>query len=317
MRLGPPPGSGSGAEGDGARVAGGGRFTPAVLADVLERLCAGLGLDHRGARLLKFTANAVYELPADRVVVRITGSMALRHRAPKVVAVARWLARHDVPAVRLVEDVPQPLVVGEHVATLWRTAPSGGPPVDGRDLGRLLRLLHSLPEPDFEVPKWSPLEDVRRRIADAEELAADDRAFLEERCAALAERLGALETELPVGVVHGDAHLRNLIPSPDGPLICDFDSTGRGPREWDLSMVPVGAARLGHPWRWHEQLAAEYGFDVTGWPGYALLRDVRELKLTTSVLPILRSHPEVAPELRRRLRSLREGDSDTRWEPYR
>ncbi|GGP38046.1 aminoglycoside phosphotransferase [Saccharothrix coeruleofusca] len=283
---------------------------------MLEQLCADLGLSHRGARLVKFTSNAVYDLPEDRVVVRIVGSMALRHRAHKVVRVARWLADHGVPAVRLV-DVPQPVAVGEHLATLWHTVPSGGRPVDGRDLGRLLCLVHQLPEPDFELPRWAPLDDVHRRIADAEELAPGDRRFLEERCADLAGRLAGLEPALPVGVLHGDAHLGNLIPSPDGPVICDFDSTSVGPREWDLSTLPVGVARFGHPERWYRQLADEYGFDVTRWPGFGLLRDVRELKLTTSVLPILRSHPEVRAELRRRLRALRDGDTATPWSPYR
>ncbi|WP_204846109.1 aminoglycoside phosphotransferase family protein [Saccharothrix algeriensis] len=294
-----------------------GRFTPAALTAVLERLCAPLGLTHRGARLVKFTSNAVFDLPADRVVVRIVGSMALGHRAEKVVRVARWLADHEVPAVRLVERFPQPLAVGGHLATVWHTVDSGGPPVDGRDLGLLLRRLHSLPPPPFELPRWSPLDDVRRRIADAEELSTSDREFLEERVAAAERRLTDLPTDLPEGVLHGDAHLGNLIPSPDGPVLCDFDSTSIGPREWDLSTLPVGVARFGHPVRWYRQLARVYGFDVTRWPGFAVLRDVRELKLTTSVLPILRSHPDVRGELRRRLAALRAGDTTTPWTPYR
>lgn len=284
---------------------------------MLERLCAQLGLAHRGARLVKFTSNAVFDLPADRVVVRIVGSMNLRHRARKVVEVARWLAAHDVPAVRLVEDVPQPLVVGDHLATLWHTVPSGGAPVDGRDLGRVLRQVHALPAPGFALPRWAPLDDVRRRIADAEELSEPDRRFLEHRCADVERRLAGLRTVLPQGVLHGDAHLGNLIPSPDGPVICDFDSTSVGPREWDLGTLPVGVARFGHPAEWYRQLADEYGFDVTRWSGYSVLREVRELKLTTSVLPIMRSHPDVRDELHSRLKALRAGDTTTRWTPYR
>ncbi|MEV0677029.1 aminoglycoside phosphotransferase family protein [Actinosynnema sp. NPDC050436] len=294
-----------------------GRFTPAALTAVLERICADLGLAHRDARLVRFTSNAVFELPADRVVVRIVGSMALPHRAAKVVRVARWLASHDVPSVRLVEQFPQPLTVGGHQATIWHTVPSGGPPVDGRDLGVLLRRLHDLPPPPFELPRWSPLDDVRRRIADAEELSAPDREFLEERVALLEARLAGLAPALPEGVVHGDAHPGNLIPSPAGPVICDFDSTSIGPREWDLSTLPVGVARFGHPARWYRQLAGVYGFDVTRWAGFPVLRDVRELKLTTSVLPILRSNPDVRDELRRRLVALRVGDTTTPWSPYR
>ncbi len=62
---------------------------------------------------------------------------------------------------------------------------------------------------------------------------------------------------------------------------------------------------------------AEYGFDVTGWSGYPVLRQVRELKLTTSVLPILRSNPAVRDELHRRLADFRAGNTSSTWSPYR
>ncbi|PRY45931.1 phosphotransferase family protein [Umezawaea tangerina] len=297
-----------------------GRFTREKLSGALRRLCAELGLDHRGARLVKFTSNAVFELPAERLVVRIVGSMGLRHRAAKVVRVATWLAEHDVPAVRLVTGIPQPIAVGEHLATLWHVVPEHPKPargLDGRDLASVLRRWHALPAPTFELPGWAPLDDVRRRLADAEELSDQDRAFLEERCTALDERLADLRPVLPRGVLHGDAHLGNLIASPTGPVICDFDSTSVGPREWDLSSLPVGVARFGHSPRWQRQLVRGYRFDVTRWDGFAVLRDVRELKLTTSALPILRSHPGVRAELRKRLDSLRRGDPTARWAPYR
>jgi aminoglycoside phosphotransferase (APT) family kinase protein len=162
-----------------------------------------------------------------------------------------------------------------------------------------------------------PLDDVRRRLADAEELDPDDRIFLEQRCDDLEDRLASLRFALPESVVHGDAHLGNLIPSPHGPVICDFDSTCIGPREWDLTPIPVGILRFGTPRRWQRQLAKGYGFDVTRWDGFEVLREVRELKLTTSVLPILRSNPDVRTQFSRRLRSFRRGDAATGWAPYR
>jgi hypothetical protein len=64
-------------------------------------------------------------------------------------------------------------------------------------------------------------------------------------------------------------------------------------------------------------LVDAYGFDVTSWAGFPVLSAVRELKLTTSVLPILRSHPAVRDELRRRLDDLRHGRTGVRWSRYR
>lgn len=294
-----------------------GRFTREKLARVLASVCAVAGVDHRNARLLRFTTNAVFRLANDPVVVRIAGSRALGHRVAKVVRVATWLAEHDVPAVRLLPGVRQPVRIGPYLATLWRAVPPGGRPPTPADLAVALRGLHELPAPPFELSTWAPLDDVRRRLADAEELAAEDRRFLEHRCAELAVRLAALRYPLRSCVVHGDAHLGNLIASPTGPVLCDFDSTCLGPPEWDLTPLPVGIRRFGGDPHGYRQLAQGYGFDVTQWYGFDVLREVRELKLVTSVLPILRSNPDVAPELRRRLDSVRSGDITTGWSRYR
>ena len=293
-----------------------GRFTPAKLTEVLAAVCARAGLDHRRATLLKFTANAVFRLHRDPVVVRIAGSTALRHRAAKVVRVAGWLAEHDVPAVRLLPGLPQPIDVDGYLATVWEAVPRGRRPPTTRDLARLLHRMHELPPPPFELPAWAPLDDVRRRLGDAEGIDPADRRFIAARCAQLTERLAELDFPLATSVLHGDAHLGNLVPGPDGPVLCDFDSTCVGPPEWDLTPIPVGLRRFGGSRRAGAAFAREYGFDVTRWPGFAVLREVRELKLATSVLPILRSNPHVGPELRRRLHSVRTGDTSAEWSRY-
>jgi hypothetical protein len=310
----PDPGSSSGRS---ARPPSDARFSPAKLAEVLAEVCALGDLEARGAQLVRFSANAVFRLPAARAVVRIAGSLALRHRVAKVVAVANWLAEHGVPAVRLLPGLPQPVSVGPYLATVWQEVPATGPRPTTGHLAELLRQVHRLPAPEFELPDWAPLDDVRRRLTDSEGLAAADRRFLEARCAELAERLAELEFPLPRCVVHGDAHLGNLIAASNGPVLCDFDATSIGPPEWDLTPLPVGLRRFGGSRRAYRQFARGYGFDVTQWPGYPVLREVRELKMVTGVLPILRSNPKVAPELRRRLDSYRSGDTSASWSRYR
>ena len=294
-----------------------GRFTPAKLARVLTEVCAAAGLDPAGATLLRFSTNAVYRLASAPVVVRISASWSLRHRVPKVVAVGNWLASQEFPSVRLFAGIAQPVVVGDYLATIWDEVPTTAHRPNTRDLATLLRRLHELPKPAFGLPAWAPLDDVDRRIADAEELAEDDRAFLAQWRATLAEQLATLEYPLAPSVVHGDAHLGNLIPGPDGPVLCDFDSTSWGPPEWDLTPVLVAQRRFGGSARESRALLRTYGFDVTQWSGFEVLRQVRELKLVTSVLPILRSNPGLAPELHRRLASVRSGDAGDRWARYR
>ncbi|WP_410647243.1 phosphotransferase family protein [Amycolatopsis sp. cmx-4-54] len=294
----------------------GGRFTPAILRDALGRTCDLLGVDPEGARLLRFTNNAVYELASAPFVVRIVGSTRLRHRVGTVVRVARHFERHDVPAIRLVAGIDQPLPVGGHLVTVWWKVPGTGRKAKADDLAALLRRVHALPPPEG-LAEWAPFAAVRARVSDAEELDDGDRRFLLERCAEVEAALADLDFPLPRGLVHGDAHTGNVIPGPDGPVLCDFDSSCVGPPEWDLTPLAVGRERFGDPPARYRVFAQRYGFDVTTWSGFSVLRAIRELKLTTSVLPILRSHPSVRDELRKRLNDLRNGRTGARWNRYR
>lgn len=295
----------------------GGPDVPARLAEALRAVCAAAGLDPEGAEMLRFVNNGVFRLVRQPVVVRIVLTPSLAHRAQNVVRAATWLAEHDVPAVRLLPGVPQPLRAGPHLATLWQAVPETGPEPSAADLARLLRQVHELPAPPFALGEWRPLDDVRHRLTAAEVLADDDREFFQQRCDAVEAALPQLNFPLPPALVHGDAHLGNVIPGPDGPVLCDFDSTAFGPPEWDLTPLAVGQIRFGHPRARYAEFAEAYGFDVTSWEGFDVLREIRELKLTAGVLPILRRNPEVRAEFDRRLRSFREGDRTARWEPYR
>ncbi|MEX5635979.1 phosphotransferase enzyme family protein [Parafrankia sp. FMc2] len=301
-----------------------GRFTAARSRQALTQLCASVGLDDRDAEPIKLTVNAVYRLPREAAVVRIASSAAMNHRVAKVVQVARWLAEHGMPAVRLLPGVPAPVVVDGWHATVWRdaappeavTRPAVHP---ARSLADVLLRLHALAPPEPPLPAWDPLDDVRRRLSDAEGLPAADRAFLEGLTLRVSDALGSVRYVLPQAVIHGDAHLGNLIhTAPGRVVICDFDATCLGPAEWDLVPVALGAVRFGRSPQPQEELARAYGFDVTAWDGFPVLRAVRELKLVTSVAPVLASSPSAAAQFAVRLRSLRAGAADrTVWAPYR
>ncbi|QGK71923.1 phosphotransferase [Allosaccharopolyspora coralli] len=292
-----------------------GRYTRPKLALALAEICRTAGLDPRGARLLRFVNNGVFLLREHPVVVRIVLAPSFSYRAEHVVRAGRLLAEYEIPATRLLPGLCQPVRAAGHLATLWEAVPDAGPQPTGADLGALLRRVHAMPVPG-DLPSWNPMADVRRRLRDAEQLDVADRDFLQQRCDEVERRLAALDFPLPRSVVHGDAHLGNLIAGPGGPVFCDLDSLCVGPPEWDLTPMAVGRLRLGHSPERYEQLVDSYGVDVTSWPGFAVLRDLRELKITMSVLPILRSNPRIRGELRRRLSSLRRRDDDERWTAY-
>jgi hypothetical protein len=287
------------------------------LITVLAAVCEHAGLDPTGAELIKFTNNAVFRLRRHPAVVRIAGSATMRGRVDKVVTVARWLAQQDLPAVRLLPGVEQPVRVNGAVATVWRAVPSVGPVPSGADLGRILRRLHSAGHVPSELPAWRPVDSIRSRIAEAEGLDPDDHDFLITTCDEMEPAVDGLRYVLPTGFIHGDATVANLISGPDGPVICDFDSAAVGPREWDLTPVAAGHLRFANRVDNQTPLAATYGFDVTTWAGFPVLRRLRELQLVTSVVPVLRSNPGLYEQWQHRLRTFRKGDDRERWELYK
>lgn len=294
-----------------------GRLTRGKLHDVLTAICADAGLDPSGAELIKFTNNAVFRLRASSAVVRIAGSTAVRNRIGTVVSVARWLAEQDVPAVRLWPGINQPVEARGHLATIWRLVPATGPRPTGADLARILRSFHALAEPPFAMREWSALREARQRLAEPEGLDPADQALLLESCDTLEAELSGVRSVLGYGVIHGDPFMGNLIAGPEGPVLCDFDSTSTGPREWDLTPVAVGKLRFSYSHDDHSLLARGYGFDVTTWDGFHVLRRIRELQLVTSVVPILRSNPSIITQWRFRLATFKNGDTEAKWETYR
>jgi hypothetical protein len=292
-----------------------GRITSERLHLALTSLQAATGIDVSGAELIKFTNNAVFRLPAAHAVARIAGSATMTSRIGKVIRVARWLEHHHISAVRLL-PVEQPVEVQGLQATVWAEVPGDGPAVTGTDLAELLLHFHRLPAPDGGLPAWAPLAEIQGRLSEPDGVDADIVAYLHDECARLEVQLAGLQYALPVGPIHGDAFMGNLIAGTHGAVICDFDSTCIGPREWDLTPVAVGRLRFDYPRDDYGALAARYGFDVFQWPGFVVLRRLRELKLVTSLVPVLGSRPALRPQWEHRLQTYRAGDQETRWSAY-
>lgn len=295
-------------------------LTRGAIDEITRQVADVAGLDPRDPELLKFTNNAVVRLPAARAVVRIAGSGTVRGRLPGVIAAAEWLAAHEVPAVRLWPGLDQPVQAAGHLATVWVEVPDTGPAPTPTDLAVILQAIHVVGGPaPAGIPAWAPTSGLRTRLTEATGVDEATRSFLAVEIDAVETRLARLteiEPLIPPGVIHGDAHLGNLIPAPTGPVICDFDSTRIGPREWDLTPAAVGALRFDYGGALHHDLAAAYGADVTAWPGFPTLRRLRELQLVTSVLPILAVNPALRQQWRHRLDTYRARDDHARWTPY-
>ncbi|MEU9720780.1 aminoglycoside phosphotransferase family protein [Streptomyces sp. NPDC047976] len=280
--------------------------------DVLAQAgLAGTGADR--PELLAFGENAVFA--AGGLVVKVGREAALLERAQRELAVAGWLAEAGIPAVRAAE--PEPRLIGGHPLTVWHRLPDPVRPAGPEDLAALLRQLHALPAPSFALPARDLLGGVERwlRLAgDAVDPA--DAAYLRARRDAYAGEVAALTPHLAPGPVHGDALPRNVHVGPDGPVLVDLETVSSDLREHDLVVMALSRDRYGMPAAAYEAFTAAYGWDVREWEGCAVLRGARETASCAWVAQHAPASPKALAEFRRRVASLRDGDTEARWHPF-
>jgi Ser/Thr protein kinase RdoA (MazF antagonist) len=280
---------------------------------VLRQACARAGLDGEGAELVRLGENAIFGLKSAPVVVRIARSVAQEPRMERELCVARWLAAADVPGIRVLDDVDQPVVVDGYPVSFWRRVTGGEPKPTYADLAQLLAGFHKLGDCPCPLPAFEPFPMSRSRLAETSGVDPEDREFLLSRCAELAEEFPKLEFALPAGPIHGDAWIGNLLTDHGQAVLADFESAMVGPREWDLLPTAVAVERYGLADEEYRAFAEAYGFDVRAWGGYPVLREIRQINMTTWIMQNTEQSPDIAAEFRLRVGSLRERDFDRPW----
>jgi hypothetical protein len=298
-----------------AELAAAAEFTPQRTHRILDRACHTAGLDPSGARLLRHHTNAVYRLLRAPVVVKIDRPCV--GKAPVDVAgLARWLHRQDVPVVPPV-PTRQPLEFDGCAVTFWRYLPPSRE-IIAADLAGPLSLLHALrTRPPQRLP-GRHLRDTFARIAESIDasriLSPSDRMLLRAERARLAARAPEIAFALPPGLIHGDAHHRNMLwdSITAEAVLCDLESVALGQPEWDLVTVEVHCRRFAHPAIEYEKFCRDYGFDVRDWPGHPWLRDLRELRMITTNAYKSAPGTPCAREVLRRIAALRNGEQ-IRW----
>jgi Ser/Thr protein kinase RdoA (MazF antagonist) len=288
-------------------------FSSSAVLPTLRKACAQAGFRSEGAELLRLGENAIFQLAAEPVVVRIARSEDRLQRVRRELCVARWLATSDVPAVCVVDGIDQPLLVDGRPVTFWHAVTGGEPVPTHVDLARLLAGFHHAPDCPCELARFDPLGPSEGRLRRADGIEPHDRDFLEGRCADLNDELRHLAFALPPGPIHGDAHTSNLLTDGGQVVLLDFESAAIGPREWDLLPTAIGVERYGRPELQYREFADTYGFDVRAWPGYPVLREVRELTMTTWIMQNIGESAATAAEFALRVGSLRERDFARAW----
>lgn len=266
------------------------------------------------AELLALSENAVFAV-GDLVVKVGRAAPELLERARRELRIAHWLDASEIPAVRAAE--PEPRLVDGHPVTLWHRLGTALRPAEPADLAGLLRQVHALPSPSFELPRRELLGGVARwlRLA-GDAIDQADADYLRERRDGFAAAAAALTPQLPPGPIHGDALPRNVHIGPDGPVLVDLETFAGDLREHDLVVMALSRDRYGLPAVTYDAFVTTYGWDVREWDGCAVLRGARETASCAWVAQHAPSNPKALAEFRRRVASLRDGDTEVRWYPF-
>ncbi|MFE0101930.1 phosphotransferase enzyme family protein [Streptomyces sp. NPDC059009] len=266
------------------------------------------------APLLALGENAVF---ADAELVVKVGRAApeLLERARRELRIAHWLEESGVPAVRAAE--PKARLVDGHPVTLWHRLPDAVRPAEPADLAPLLRRVHTLDSPSFDLPRRELLGGVERwlRLA-GDAVDPEDADYLRERRDGFAAAAAALTPHLPPGPIHGDALPRNVHVGPDGPVLVDLETFSADLREHDLVVLALSRDRYGLDPDTYDAFTRAYGWDVREWDGCAVLRGARETASCAWVAQHAPGNPKALAEFRRRVASLRDGDATVRWYPF-
>ncbi len=204
--------------------------------------------------------------------------------------------------------------VGGATVTFWRYYPQEGrerPPAAA--LGAMLRQLHHLAPPPVGLSPYRPLQTLGDTIEHSTAIPDEDRDWLAIRRAELLDLYESLNFPLGMGFIHGDAYPGNTLWDGDRPLLGDWDEVGIGPRELDLVNTHQGV-RLGRSAAERQRFTDTYGYDVTAWPGFSVLREMRDLHTLASYIRLADGGDDYAREqLAFRLSTLKAGEDQAPW----
>jgi aminoglycoside phosphotransferase (APT) family kinase protein len=99
-------------------------------------------------------------------------------------------------------------------------------------------------------------------------------------------------------------------------VLIDLDGFAVGPREWDLVLTAMYYDSFGwHTRAEYQDFARVYGYDIRHWPGYPVLREVREFLMVTWLIQKAAEDTWAAAEAAKRITALRTGASRMDWQP--
>jgi len=299
----------------------GGDWTPVFARALAEGASASVALDPSDYELLRFGTNAVFRLRGTPWVLRLRRPGAEFVSIERQLSLAAWLSKQNLAVNRPAAGIP-PVAAGTQgaIASFWEWVENDPEErVSVEEFGAMLRDFHSLTDgyvAGCEFPGWNAVLEIEQRLAQATEgasfLSSEERDLLQRWTEEVKRDLAAVEWCLPRGVVHGDAHIGNVLATKRGGVMIDLDALAQGPREWDLVPTAVSCLRFGQGLAQVAAFSDAYGFDLLAWAGWPTLRRVRELYMTSWLLSVSTTLERQA-EVRHRIETLRADREDVAW----
>jgi hypothetical protein len=206
-----------------------------------------LGLRSTQAVVLRDTNNLVVWLAPEPVVVKVGREPRLSRERQIATALTQAGAPVIGPAPGLPGGVHEQ---AGHYMTFWVYMPQPQPVPDAGAFARALADLHAhlqrLPRSHLvDLPRFTEqLDEALRILRDpqrAHSLAAKDRAMLHRLAEQCLSRLRQIRDD---HVLHGAAHMDNVLVDRESVVFIDFESVCLGPIEWDLAHQPAETAAV-------------------------------------------------------------------------
>ena len=213
--------------------------------DAAARVGAANGFAVDGARVLDETNNVVVWLYPHGVIAKVGRWPHSVEALGREQAVATALARAGAPIATPAAAAPMVDDVTGFVVTLWhRLEADPSRDVAPLEAGASLRELHEhLRGYNGELPDFRDhVASARSALDDDGAMAAlpnPDRQALRNAIDAWRDRVDA--ASFVSRPLHGEPHLGNVLPTPDGPRWVDLEDVCTGPSEWDLAFLPEDA----------------------------------------------------------------------------
>ncbi|MEU9507760.1 aminoglycoside phosphotransferase family protein [Micromonospora sp. NPDC048170] len=282
--------------------------------DAVKLAVTGAGLPTHDASVVRVGENGVVLLPSAGVLARVVPRAAKGSDPRREIDIAAWLASRQVPVVHPARS--EPVIVGQYVVSLWEYL-ADSRPADLVTLAKCLRRLHAVAIPANLLPCLSPFDRFEERLQTGAYLDFNDRIFLRQLRDQLSARWAAAEFTLGEAVLHGDAHMENLLVTAGGrEAFVDLETICIGPPEWDLTLTALYYECGWFTDKEYVDFVQTYGFDVRLTPSWSELRLARMLRMTLWLAQSADNDPQRQRQLRHRIDTLRDGTAPAGWTGY-